>query len=112
MAAMPGAARPLLTTTIARVQETVESIRSIAMNLRPSMLDDLGAVSAVRWFCREFRDVYAQIRVHTDLSVTEARFPSISAHPSSASCRSRSATPRIMRMRATCSFHCDSSEAS
>jgi signal transduction histidine kinase len=42
------APRPLLLTTIARVQETVESIRSIAMNLRPSMLDDLGAVSAVR----------------------------------------------------------------
>jgi general secretion pathway protein G len=65
----------LLAMTIRRVQRTLDSIRSIAMNLRPSLLDDLGAVSAVRWFCREFTEVYPQIRVLTDLAVTDDAVP-------------------------------------
>lgn len=75
------APRHLLMTTIGRVQETVESIRSIAMNLRPSMLDDLGAVSAVRWFCREFGEVYGSLRIHTDLALTDACVPEHLATP-------------------------------
>jgi len=65
----------LLAMTIRRVQQTLDSIRSIAMNLRPSLLDDLGVVSAVRWFCREFTEVYPQIRVLTDLAVTDGAVP-------------------------------------
>jgi general secretion pathway protein G len=65
----------LLAMTIRRVQHTLDSIRSIAMNLRPSLLDDLGVVSAVRWFCREFNEVYPQIRVLTDIAVTDGAVP-------------------------------------
>ena len=65
----------LLAMTIRRVQRTLDSIRSIAMNLRPSLLDDLGVVSAVQWFCREFHEVYPPIRVHTDLAVTDGSVP-------------------------------------
>lgn len=72
---VPAATRELLRTTIRRVQQTLESIRSIAMNLRPSMLDDLGAVSAVRWFCREFTEVYPPTRLHTDIAVTDSTVP-------------------------------------
>ena len=89
MAANAGAARPLLTTTIARVPGDGRVDLFDRHDLRPSMLDDLGAVSAVRWFCREFRDIYAQINVHTDFRHRWTRFPSISAHPYSASCRNR-----------------------
>src|SRR5258705_2377511 len=77
----PSAPRHLLLTTIGRVQETVESIRSIAMNLRPSMLDDLGGVAAVRWFCREFGEIYGQLRIHTDLAVTDWSVPERLATP-------------------------------
>lgn len=77
----PNAPCDLLKTTIVRVQQTIESTRSIAMNLRPSLLDDLGAVSAVRWFCREFNEVYAPIRIHTDLAVTDGSVPESLATP-------------------------------
>lgn len=77
----PDSARHLLATTIGRVQETVESIRSIAMNLRPSMLDDLGAASAVRWFCREMSEIYPDIRFHMDLAVTDDEVPRHLATP-------------------------------
>ena len=75
------ACRELLKTTVVRVQQTLESTRSIAMNLRPSLLDDLGAVSAVRWFCREFNEVYAPLRIHTDLAVTDGVVPEALATP-------------------------------
>ena len=71
----PGDIGDLLAMTIRRVQRTLDSIRSIAMNLRPSLLDDLGVVSAVRWFCREFNEVYPPIRVHTDLAITDSAVP-------------------------------------
>jgi signal transduction histidine kinase len=71
----PAAPRALITTTIGRVQETVDSIRSIAMNLRPSILDDLGAVSALRWFCREFSEVYGDIKIHADLGLDDDAVP-------------------------------------
>jgi prepilin-type N-terminal cleavage/methylation domain-containing protein len=77
----PGATLELLRTTIRRVQQTLESIRSIAMNLRPSLLDDLGAASAVRWFCREFNEIYASIRIHTDIAVTDGAVPEPLATP-------------------------------
>jgi general secretion pathway protein G len=71
----------LLRMTIRRVQQTLESIRSIAMNLRPSLLDDLGAVSAVRWLCREFGEIYAPLRIHTDIAVTDSTVPEPLATP-------------------------------
>ncbi|MGH8135365.1 MAG: histidine kinase, partial [Steroidobacteraceae bacterium] len=42
----------MLQKSIATIQETMNDIRSIALDLRPSVLDDLGAASAVSWFCR------------------------------------------------------------
>ncbi len=71
----PSAPRHLLRTTISRVQETIESIRAIAMDLRPSMLDDFGPVSAVRWLCQEFREVYDDIKVHTNFAITDDDIP-------------------------------------
>ena len=65
----------LLRSTISRVQQTIESARTIAAHLRPSILDDLGAVSAVRWFCREFGEVYTHIKIHTGISATDADIP-------------------------------------
>lgn len=77
----PGTPAELLRMTIRRVQQTLESIRSIAMNLRPSLLDDLGVVSAVRWFCREFHEVYPPIRIHTEIAVTDGAVPEPLATP-------------------------------
>jgi signal transduction histidine kinase len=69
------AARALLLTTIARVRETIKEIRSIAMDLRPSVLDDLGVASALGWLCREFAESYAQLHVDADISASDADIP-------------------------------------
>jgi signal transduction histidine kinase len=68
----PGAVFQL---AVRRIQETAESIRSISMNLRPKLLDDLGAASAVQWFCRDFAEIYPSLTIVTELAVTDAQVP-------------------------------------
>jgi signal transduction histidine kinase len=52
-------------------------VRSISMNLRPALLDDLGAASAVLGLCRDWQDVYRGIEVETDIAVQDAEIPPI-----------------------------------
>jgi signal transduction histidine kinase len=68
----PGAVFQL---AVRRIQETAESIRSISMNLRPKILDDLGAASAVQWFCRDFAEVYPSLTVAIELGVSDGQVP-------------------------------------
>jgi signal transduction histidine kinase len=68
-------ARPLVVRTIGRVRETIKDIRSIAMDLRPSILDDLGVASALGWLCREFAETYPQFDVRADISAADPDIP-------------------------------------
>jgi signal transduction histidine kinase len=73
--ARPQDLQPLLQRAIVSLQETMEEIRGIAMNLRPPVLDDLGAASAVSWFCREFTESYANLTLHESVTVVDADVP-------------------------------------
>ncbi|MDX1443266.1 MAG: PAS domain-containing sensor histidine kinase [Gammaproteobacteria bacterium] len=44
------AARSHLATTVGQVAVLTEQVRSLSLDLRPSMLDDLGLVAALRWY--------------------------------------------------------------
>jgi len=68
-------ARPLVLRTIGRVRETIKDIRSIAMDLRPSVLDDLGVASALGWLCREFGETYPQFDVRVEISAADTDIP-------------------------------------
>jgi len=57
------------------VQGTMEETRRIYSNLRPTILDDLGILMAIRWFCRNFQEVYSDISVQTDLNIDEEEIP-------------------------------------
>ena len=74
MLATPKLGNPLqvLNKTVLYVQNTIEEVRTISENLRPALLDDLGAVSAIRWLCREWGEVFANIEVEINLHVTDA----------------------------------------
>ena len=48
---------------VSMVQDAIEEVRRICKNLRPPILDDLGIVATISWFCREFGKVYGNIRV-------------------------------------------------
>lgn len=57
------------------VQDASEEVRRIYTDLRPSMLDDLGIVSTISWFCREFENVYSGIHIEKRLTVKEDKVP-------------------------------------
>jgi signal transduction histidine kinase len=57
------------------LREASEEVRTIIMNLRPSILDDLGILATVGWFCRQFQTVYSYIRVSRRIEVREEDVP-------------------------------------
>ena len=67
--------QPIWNRAVGALQDAIDEIRSIAMNLRPSILDDLGAASAVSWFCREFVQSYPTIQLREQISVADCEVP-------------------------------------
>jgi signal transduction histidine kinase len=57
------------------VKQALEEVRRIAMNLRPSTLDDLGILATLSWFLREFRSIYRSIEVEAELPTEEREVP-------------------------------------
>jgi signal transduction histidine kinase len=42
------------------------------MDLRPSMLDDLGIVATLEWFCREYQETWPEIELCKVVNIKEA----------------------------------------
>jgi signal transduction histidine kinase len=64
-----------LGATISLVQNSVEEVRRITMDLRPSTLDDLGILATITWFSREFQKIYSAIKVEKEINVDENDVP-------------------------------------
>jgi signal transduction histidine kinase len=60
---------------VERVRRVMDEVRGISMNLRPAVLDDLGAASAVRSLCREWHEVYGEIAIDAAIDVDDADIP-------------------------------------
>jgi signal transduction histidine kinase len=65
-----------LEAVIPLTQKTIEEVRRIVKDLRPSILDDLGILATITWFCREFQNVYGNIRINRELGIQETDIPS------------------------------------
>src|SRR6185437_6739619 len=55
------------------IDATVASVRRIAADLRPVMLDDLGLIPAIEWLSNDFTNRYG-IEVERDIETGDARF--------------------------------------
>jgi PAS domain S-box-containing protein len=64
-----------LEAVIPITQKTIEEVRRIVKDLRPSILDDLGILATIGWFCREFQTVYSNIRIETQIDISEKEIP-------------------------------------
>lgn len=53
-------------------QEAIDEVRRISMALCPAMLDDLGIVMTIEWFCREFQAIYPNIAVRKQVDIAES----------------------------------------
>ncbi len=67
--------RKSLQDLIPRIQGAIEEVDRIGKGLRPSVLDDLGIMATISWFCREFQSVYSGIRIEKELAITEDAVP-------------------------------------
>ena len=64
-----------LKAIVSMIRNTMEEVRRISIDLRPSILDDLGIVATVAWFCRSFPETWAGIRVDLDVAIAERDIP-------------------------------------
>jgi PAS domain S-box-containing protein len=64
-----------LEPVVSVVQDAVEEVRRISMNLRPSILDDLGILATISWFCREVEETYSGIRIEKRINIDENDVP-------------------------------------
>jgi PAS domain S-box-containing protein len=64
-----------LKAIVSMIRNAMVEVRRISMDLRPSILDDLGVVATVAWFCRSYSDTWSGIRVDLDVAVAEREVP-------------------------------------
>ncbi len=57
------------------IQEGIEECRRIQMDLRPSILDDLGLLATLSWFCRRYQTIYTGIKVELEQTLEERDIP-------------------------------------
>jgi signal transduction histidine kinase len=65
-----------LESLIPTIQNAIEEVRRIYTHLRPSILDDLGIVATIGWFCREYRNIHPNIEVIKEIGMDEEDVPS------------------------------------
>jgi len=64
-----------LEALISMIKYSIEEVRRISADLRPSILDDLGILPTILWFCRQFQGVYSDIHIEKDIALTETDVP-------------------------------------
>lgn len=69
------AAGKSLNALLTRVQEAIDETRRMMVELRPSILDDLGILAAMSWLCREFQKHHPQIRLEKQTDIPEEEIP-------------------------------------
>ena len=64
-----------LRSIVSMIQEAAAEVRRIEKTLRPPLLDNLGILPTISWFCREFQSVFESIRIEQDIGVSEKDVP-------------------------------------
>lgn len=64
-----------LESIISIIQGTIDEARRIQGSLRPSLLDDLGILATINWFCRQFESTYSNIRIQKEIDIQEHEVP-------------------------------------
>jgi PAS domain S-box-containing protein len=64
-----------LEALIPLLQQLSDEVRRIHTDLRPSLLDDLGIVLTISWFCREFETLYSDIQIEKAINIAEREVP-------------------------------------
>jgi PAS domain S-box-containing protein len=69
---LSGSGKQYLRGIVDKLRDTIAEVRNISMNLRPSILDDLGLKATIKWFVREFVSHFPAISVNLQIDVVES----------------------------------------
>ncbi len=56
---------------ISLIQNAIKETARISRSLRPSILDDMGVIPGIKWFCRDFQEAHSNITVEICIEVKE-----------------------------------------
>lgn len=68
-------AKAILIDVVMQLRRAVGEVRSIAAELRPSMLDDLGLIPTIQWLSRQFHAAHPKILVQLEIAIAEDNIP-------------------------------------
>lgn len=72
-----GESRRQLNDIFEKSMRTIDDVRRISMDLRPSILDDLGIVATIEWFSREYSKTFPDIDIVKKITIQdESNIPS------------------------------------
>jgi len=57
------------------VKKLMQEVRHISVNLRPSLLDDIGLIPTISWYSREFEKIFQHIFIEYDIQIKEKDIP-------------------------------------
>ena len=60
------------------IHDTIDEVRRISTSLRPSMLDDLGLLATIKWYCRSSSEMHMDTRIETNLALEDDDVPEYS----------------------------------
>jgi signal transduction histidine kinase len=69
------AAAESLRSLISAIQLVIDESRRIMTGLYPYVLDDLGIVATIEWFCRDYQALYRSITIEARIEVGEGDVP-------------------------------------
>ena len=75
IAQKPRQAAASLEESIAYLQDAIKETKKISAKLRPTMLDDLGLLSTITWYMRQFSEKFGDIRLRPRIEVREEDIP-------------------------------------
>ncbi|MGC8491261.1 MAG: PAS domain-containing sensor histidine kinase [Syntrophobacteraceae bacterium] len=65
----------LLDPPLAWTQLAIDEVRRLMAELRPPVIDDMGAIAALQWFFRQFRTTYPRICIEVQIGIEERDIP-------------------------------------
>lgn len=60
-----------LNAIVSAIQQAIQQASTLAMDLRPPSLDELGIVATIDWHCRRFQARHPEIRVEQEITLKE-----------------------------------------
>jgi PAS domain S-box-containing protein len=77
MTQKPEAAAVSLEKAISHLADTIKECKRLSVNLRPSVLDDMGLIYTINWHASQLGQHYSRIQIIRQIDVTEQEIPEI-----------------------------------